>query len=190
MVILYCITCLVTGKMYVGITSGTLDYRWAGHLHKSRKGSKLKFHNAVRKYGAAAFERAPLYSYPDVEQAKQAERALIAALDLVATGYNTSPGGDEIYSWKGRERTPEHIANHTRALKGRYMPPRSEAAKAKQSAAISGRKYSKEHCEKIAAKLRGKPLTEERRAKISDSRRRNHALRLAARWQAEDALHV
>jgi group I intron endonuclease len=59
---IYCVTCLLTGKLYFGQTVTPIGDRWVRHLSSSKKGSNHKFHRAIRKYGAENFivEEVPL----------------------------------------------------------------------------------------------------------------------------------
>jgi hypothetical protein len=54
----YCHTHIATGKRYIGITSRTVERRWAQHIcqAKSSRGGRWHFPNAIRKYGPEAFE--------------------------------------------------------------------------------------------------------------------------------------
>ena len=52
---IYCITCLVNGKMYIGQTVQLLDNRWRRHVLSTQRGSDHKFHRAIRKYGEENF---------------------------------------------------------------------------------------------------------------------------------------
>lgn len=58
----YTITCLPTGKQYVGSTTTSFRRRWAQHRHALRRGegTSPKLLNAWRKYGPAAFEFRPM----------------------------------------------------------------------------------------------------------------------------------
>jgi hypothetical protein len=53
----------VTGRVYIGKTSKSLEERWQTHLRDSRAGSSLPTHNAIRKYGPDAFEVVLLSTY-------------------------------------------------------------------------------------------------------------------------------
>lgn len=52
---IYKITCLLTGKLYIGQTLRTIEKRWKRHIRDSKKGSDHKFHRAIRKYGEENF---------------------------------------------------------------------------------------------------------------------------------------
>lgn len=178
MVILYCITCRTTGKMYVEYTT-TFSKRWGNHLSRARQGGKARFHCALRKYGAQQFDKVILYTYDAEAAAKEAEVALIAALDLTVLGYNVSLGGDGPN--RGRVFSPEHRAALSKSKLGKKLSPEHRAAigagglgrvatletLAKRSAALRGKRLSLEAQERGAAKLRGRKHSPEHCAKLS-----------------------
>jgi group I intron endonuclease len=53
---IYIITNLVNGKRYVGMTSKTLDVRFAGHKADARRNKPWMLHKAIRKYGEDNFK--------------------------------------------------------------------------------------------------------------------------------------
>jgi group I intron endonuclease len=54
-VIIYKITNLINGKVYIGKTEVSLNQQWSKHKSDSKLGSKLAIHNAMRKYGVSNF---------------------------------------------------------------------------------------------------------------------------------------
>jgi len=54
--LIYKVTNLTSGKVYIGLTSKTVQERWEGHLQDVREGSYYKLHNAVRSYGEKNFK--------------------------------------------------------------------------------------------------------------------------------------
>lgn len=128
-----------SGKLYVGLTRGTVGHRWGQHKSNARKGIFGPLYNAMRKYGPEAFDVACIADCPSPGRAQLTERALIEALE---PAYNVQPGGQ-----------------------GGYALPAS--TRAKIGAKSKGRPLSAESREKIAASKRGKPLSAETRAKMS-----------------------
>lgn len=53
--IVYKATNLINGRVYIGLTTTTLERRWAVHCCEVRRGSKYLFHKAIRKYGEDSF---------------------------------------------------------------------------------------------------------------------------------------
>lgn len=171
---LYCVTNKINGKMYVGITSKTLKQRWATHQCTARREGKIRFHRAILKYGAENFELEDLHSYGTRAEAEVAEIELIAQLESVDKGYNSSLGGDTAPNF-GRTLSPEHRAKiaashmgigHTDEARakmsasrlGTKRGPRTDAHRAALSRAHTGQKRA--------------PLSESHRAKLSDARKR------------------
>jgi group I intron endonuclease len=76
----YLITCLPTGKQYVGSTTVSFRRRFAQHRHTLRRGDKYnpKLINAWKKYGECAFEFRPLLACRP-EDALQYEQLVIDA---------------------------------------------------------------------------------------------------------------
>jgi group I intron endonuclease len=184
----------VNGKVYVGKTNGVLSARWRGHLRSAERGSNLLFHQAIRKYGAPAFELSVIGVARSPEELNELERASIANHRSyppnLGFGYNLSPGGDggaEIrLGRKHTDATRQKMAEYRRlnpvlvgsetarkissALKGRAFTPEWSARK---SAAQLGAKNSmygrKDHKPNL-----GRTLSEEWRSNISRA--------LKARW--------
>ena len=52
---IYCVTCLLTGKLYFGQTVMSIEERWRHHKGSTQRGSDHKFHRAIRKYGEENF---------------------------------------------------------------------------------------------------------------------------------------
>lgn len=138
---IYCVTCLVNGKMYIGQTIYSFKNRWKRHIQAAERGSGNKFHRAIRKYGPESFlvEKVLTLSSPTKELLKEkldyVEIRLISKFDTKRHGYNATDGGEGIIN------------------------PSKEAL-LKISKALKGRKFSEETLKKMsdAAKLRVGPL--------------------------------
>lgn len=97
----YLITCLITGKQYVGITIRGYLNRWKKHLAQSKtKGTGL--HEDIHKYGEDAFKIEVLESKQYANRDRLAkwlfnrERFWISHLDTYLNGYNLTEGGDGV----------------------------------------------------------------------------------------------
>lgn len=86
-----------TGNKYVGITRHSAEKRWREHQRRAAKSDKRHpLHDAIRKFGGAAFVLETVAAGLTEPEAKTAEIAFIRELGSIATlgGYNVSAGGD------------------------------------------------------------------------------------------------
>ncbi len=178
MIDVYCHTCKVTGKSYVGQSCHGMEHRWKGHCQSAGK-CDLLFAKAIHKHGPEAFTHELLAQCHDQEDADNLEDFFIQELKtLVPRGYNLKGGGANgrpseetrqkiSAARKGQKHSEEHRRNIGVAGKGRKH---SEETKAKMSASNKGQKRSEETRRNLSAvaKLRP-PRSEEVRRKISDS---------------------
>lgn len=93
--IVYCITNTVTGKQYVGQTTGTLKNRLYAHKHVAKKGvGSYRLSRAIRRYGFESFTARVLQECASGEELDAAEIAWIERLQTTAPkGYNVRGGG-------------------------------------------------------------------------------------------------
>jgi group I intron endonuclease len=192
--IIYLATNQINSKIYIGKTVHSVEQRWSQHVGSARSGSTTYFHNAIRKYGADAFEISILEAVDDTGVLNEREIHWIATLH---PDYNMTPGGDgHTVGYKcsaesrarmsaaqtGRKHSAEtrqkisddHIGHkHSAATKqkisdaGRRRPPISDATRAKMSAANKGRKLP--------------PISDATRQKLRDAARRRLPISDAAR---------
>lgn len=106
--IVYKLTCLPNGKVYVGQTTKTLASRWSSHLAHVNGGRRCALQNAIRKYGADAF-RVEELERCEPSLLNERESTWIAALGShdPAKGYNRTMGGNEPLTADVRERLSE-----------------------------------------------------------------------------------
>lgn len=171
----------INGKRYVGKTSKTMSERREEHEKSAGNGGVVCkcFHAALRKYGSDAFEWRVLMREDDPDELNDAERVCIRAYRTKApNGYNLTDGGDGVIGlplevrkgigekmskfWKGRKKTPEHLANISKALTGKTIPAETRE---KISRANSGKKLTEEHRAKIGIAGLGREVSEETREK-------------------------
>lgn len=95
--IIYLITHIDTGKMYIGLTVQTLERRWVQHKEDSRKHyikSEESLHAAMREFGQMTFEICIIDRGTTKTNLEIKERKWIKDLEtLVPIGYNISTGG-------------------------------------------------------------------------------------------------
>ena len=152
---LYIIRNSVNSKVYVGITTGTVEHRWSQHKHDSKKGVRNKLYNALRKHGVEVFRLEVLAEYETWEELTAAEVAKIAELGSKLHGYNSTDGGEGQYgrrlSDESRQRiseklrgiklSPEHAAKAAQARIGLKRGPHSAQAKLNMSAGLKPKEY-------------------------------------------------
>lgn len=153
--IVYKITCLPNGKLYIGITRNTLIKRWQGHLCVARKPNpKTPLHKAMRSLGSEQFQVEQIEVLPTRAEAGAREKYLIEAMNTkVPTGYNVADGGDG-GSWR----------------RGFVMP---DSQRRNISAALTGKKKSAEAVEKLRQRMLGWKQTPEHTEKIRQAGLRN-----------------
>jgi group I intron endonuclease len=173
----YCITCIPTGKVYVG-QAVDIKQRWAVHKCDLRRGSSncKQLQRAWNKYGEHAFIHETLEFIDHIGLSK---KELVGRLtereqyymDLLKAsdgrfGFNGCPAAG---SALGFRHSPETRAKVSAAMKARTLSAEHRAKLiehcAKQSAAMKGKPHSAEHRAKISASMMGRPVTAKMRAK-------------------------
>lgn len=147
--ILYMLT-FPSGKIYIGVTTGTVKNRIVRHVSHS-KSRDYAVHRAIRKYGREGIVARTLAVGSrdyilDLEQ-----RAIAAFGTLVPTGYNQSLGGDGV-------RVPTFTAEHRVKL--------ASAKRGKPGNNPNGTRHTLETRKKISEANRGRPVSAETRKKI------------------------
>lgn len=138
-----------SGKSYIGISSKTMDARWAKHVeHACGKRDAGALYAALRKYGPDSFARAVIAESEDWDTLRRLEiEAIKSHGTLAPDGYNITQGGEGT-----RNRlSAEARANISRAQKLRYQRPSErerllvigQMARAKTSAAAVIRRAKK-----------------------------------------------
>jgi group I intron endonuclease len=148
---IYLITNKVNGKIYVGYTKGTPEWRFSLHVRDARNRKDANYHlaNAIKKYGAEAFSVAVI-AIAGCERSAKAEetRQILARMSHDRTiGYNMTTGGEGGLTEEARKKIS--IANTGKV--------RTEATRRRMSHARSG----------SGSWTWGKPRTEEHKAKMS-----------------------
>lgn len=145
----YRITCIPTGRVYVGITSQGLRRRWNQHLSASKKGS-TKLSRAIRKYGKGAFVMEQIASSWSYEHLLEFESLLISQWDSAGNGLNCTLGGEGVV---GHRHTSEsRLAMSEARPKVWSQPGYREDIAAAQSAAW--KRKSEEELEKHRERAR------------------------------------
>ena len=157
----------INGKVYIGITSQKLEQRWGSQGCNYK--SSPHFYSAIQKYGWNNFEHNILFTGLTKEQACLKEQELIKEYDLMNRefGYNSTSGGDIFVM---NEETKQKISQAMMGNKNGLGHPCSEEKKKKISEAQKGRKFTKEHKQKLseAAKNRHVPCSEDKKQTLKE----------------------
>lgn len=185
---IYCHMHVESGRRYIGMTMQTWQERWKKHCYaaKSTRDGRWHFPNAIRKYGPEAFSHEVLEVCGTLEEANLREKHWINLFDArdPARGFNLAEGGGSqphpirrnpwnrpeyrdkcLPSFIAATHTPEAYAR----MKATKNLPENLAEQSTRSKALAEdpafRTASGEHANK------GKPLSEEHRAKIGEKSR-------------------
>jgi group I intron endonuclease len=187
--IIYRITNTVNGKCYIRQTSKGLEHRWKSHRKDACRGSLYAIHHAIRKYGPDAFD-IDVLEETTTDQLNDRERYWVAEL---RPSYNMTAGGDGV---RGHTHTAETRAKMSAMRTGKKNHFYGKRHSAETRVKISATKRSQppqvitpEHLAKLRAwqaslakSRRGKPLSVETRAKLSE---RLRGRRLSAETRAK-----
>lgn len=111
------------GKVYVGLTTTSLEKRRSSHLRSAKNGSNAYFHKAIRKYGEESFEWDVILTNPCVEELYELEKMVITDYEDHQT-YNVSKGGEHsAYGMKHTEKVKK--------ICGEYAKQRWDGKRAK-----------------------------------------------------------
>jgi len=134
-VLIYKATNTLNGKSYIGLTSTTLEKRKKSHYAAARRGQGFHFHNALRKYKEDVWEWTILEECESRVTAGLLESKYILQHNTYESGYNRTTGGEAAFTKVVRPET-----------------------RAKQSAAMTGKKFSEEHKRNLSVVHIGKSV--------------------------------
>lgn len=164
-----------SGKSYIGITASTTEQRFAEHIYNAKRGLGRGINRALRKYGHENAKVTTLVLADAWDYLVDLERKVIALFKTKAPhGYNMTDGGEGSLGYK---HTPEALKKMGTVHRGQkhHTQPHSAEAKAKMSAAATGRKLSEATKAKIGAASRGnkyalgRKLSDEHKQAISNA---------------------
>lgn len=169
---IYKITNIKTGKVYIGKTTKSLNYRLQGHINNAGKGNNFKLSLAIRKYGKENFIIKPIDFAETRDELNEKEVYYISEYKSLEDGYNMTIGGEggNTYIDKSDEEMKTISEKISTALRknngnhGQFVGPKNgmygkhqtPEAKEKISKASKGRKFSKEHNRKISEYYKGR----------------------------------
>lgn len=92
---IYKITNKVNGKVYIGLTTETVEKRWLNHVRASKK-CERHLYKSMRKYGVENFKIEVIDETDDFEYLGELERKYIAQYNSTdqTIGYNNTCGGE------------------------------------------------------------------------------------------------
>lgn len=103
-----------SNKIYIGITITNLKERKRIHLRSTNNGSKLPFHNAIRKYGIENIKWEIIDYESDFQKLKMLEIRYIKEYNSFKKGYNQTLGGEGTF---GLKHTNEQKENNSKRRK-------------------------------------------------------------------------
>ncbi len=186
--IIYKITNIINGKIYIGQTIKTVEERWKQHYYEANNGSVFYFHKAIRKYGKENFKIETVCGcIGSAERLKELEIIFIAKYkaNVYGVGYNMTDGGEGTTGLKLSEETKRKIGEAGKGNKYNLGKKLSEETKRKMSKAARFRSpnfLGKQHTEKSKKKMseshdgqtpwnKGLKHSEETKRKMSESRK-------------------
>lgn len=162
--IIYCITCRLNGKSYVGQTITSLLHRWSEHKLDAKHGGNALLYRAIRKYGPDAFDLRVLEECHSIDELNEREQFWISELKTHSDeGYNCTDGGQGCTGFKHSEETKQHLSE---VLSGRKF---SEEHRRNLSESHKGRKHTEETKQKCSIAAKRRHYTDEQRARVADS---------------------
>lgn len=150
---IYLITCLITGKVYIGFTSRSIEERWKEHISDMRRYNS-PLYRAMRKHGIENFTIREIDRHEDKEHClKVLEPYYIKQYksNNKKIGYNLTIGGEGCYGFKHSEEAIER-------MKARIH---SEESKRKMRESRKGMKFTEEHRKNITLARLGKKSSKE-----------------------------
>ena len=107
--VVYKVTNMINGKVYIGKTESDLKVRRAGHYQSVKDGSETNFHRALRKGNRDDFKWEILNEYNTKYDMDTAEINYIKEYDTYKSGYNMTKGGDGGVTYQRGDELYERI---------------------------------------------------------------------------------
>lgn len=194
---IYCITCKVNGKRYIGQTFRTPPQRWVQHIKASRRITSRHWHfyKAIRRHGIESFEIETLSLAHTQLEADNLEKLYIRKFNTLDKryGYNLCLGvvgrngsrsvetrkklgvahGGKTLSDEHRRKISQSLMGHvvSEETRRKIARPCPEEVRKKISQSLKGTSPSLENRRRVSERFKGKPLSLEHRKKISESRK-------------------
>ncbi|WP_159950913.1 NUMOD1 domain-containing DNA-binding protein [Polaribacter septentrionalilitoris] len=81
-------------KVYIGLTTKSIEERKKDHIKKSKKGKNYSFQNAIATYGLDAFKWEQIDEATTIDELAKKEKEYIIKYNSKEVGYNMSGGGE------------------------------------------------------------------------------------------------
>jgi group I intron endonuclease len=158
--IIYKITNLINGKVYIGQTKKSLNSRWSQHKYTGKGKKRTYIACAIQKYGIENFKIEKIDEASSIEELDNKEKKWILHFDSInpEKGYNMQLATIKTVFNEDIKR---------KISESKLGKPRSEETKKKISKSKLGKKMSKEFSEGISARLKGRIFSEEHKQKLS-----------------------
>jgi len=189
----YCVTCKINSKKYIGKTICNISKRKKEHEGNTHKEKGFIFHRALRKYGIENFDWEILFESSNNEILNRIEIDFIREENTKKpNGYNMTDGGEGSATNTGRVFSEEWKSNISKGGIGhasyenqvKYaILPKTKKHKLAISKALTGRVFSKEHLKNMSlcqlGRIKGKTYEEmygEEKAKKMKEKKRKLAI--------------
>lgn len=135
--LVYKITNIKTGEVYIGQTTKSLEWRKAVHIRRLNQGKhSSKLYNAMRKYGVENFEFDQICVANSKDELNRLEKYYIAKYDCINHGYNKQVGGSNSLTYKLDHEARKHISDGIKHYRCEH--PFTEEHRAKLSKSMMG----------------------------------------------------
>jgi len=92
--IIYKVECRITGEVYIGATTDSVEQRKLDHQERANRGENTKLANAIATYGPEAFFWETIDTADNVSDLAGLEKIYILKYNSQRKGYNASSGGE------------------------------------------------------------------------------------------------
>jgi len=182
--IIYKVTNLVNGKIYVGKTARRFSYRKSEHLSDSKnKSDAFYFHSAIRKYGENNFKWEIIDRSMSPAILAELEKGYIKKFNCkIPNGYNLTDGGEGCCGFTHSEEAKLKISIAAKGNTRGIGNKRSSEGQARVTAAHKGKRLSLETKQKLAIAAKAQFDCQEKREK--------HRMACRARAERERKLNI